>query len=108
MATTANYNANEKLFGFLQLLPNIHTQECPNNQTIEECKKDFTKLKNICSQTPILSYANYWKPFKVHMDTSEWGLGAVLYQEQEDLTSRVIAFTSQSLSNSEKCWNSKL
>ena len=72
----------------------------------EECEEVFSKLKNICSQTLILAYANYGKPFKVHTDASEMGLGAVLYQEQEDLTSRVIAFTSQSLFNLKKHYHS--
>ena len=122
MATTTNYNVNVNLFRFLQLLSKIHTQitkplykqisgeqaKSKQNQIVwtEESEEAFTKLKNICSQTPILAYSNYQKPFKVHTDAPEWGLGAVLYQEQEDHTSRVIVFTSQSLSNSEKCYHS--
>ena len=34
-------------------------------------------------QTPILTYANYKKPFIVHYDASELGLGAVLYQTDD-------------------------
>ena len=44
-----------------------------------ECQQVFEHLKQLCSQTPILAYANYTKPFKLHMDASENGLGAVLY-----------------------------
>ena len=33
---------------------------------------------------------------------SEQGLGAVLYQDQDDCTSRVIAYASRNLSNLEK------
>ena len=40
----------------------------------------FKQLKQLCSQTPILAYAYYRKPFKLHTDASERGLGAVLYQ----------------------------
>ena len=60
----------------------------------EECQKAFNKLKHLCSQTPILAYANYKKPFKLHTDASESGLGAVLYQRQDDDTDRVIAYAS--------------
>ena len=59
----------------------------------------------MCSQTPILAYANYEKPFKLHTDTSESGLGAVLYQKQEDNTERVIAYASRTLSKSKQNYN---
>ena len=41
----------------------------------EECQQAFEQLKQLCSQTPILAYANYKKPFKLHTDASENGLG---------------------------------
>ena len=68
----------------------------------EECQEAFNKLKQLCSQTPILAYANYKKPFKLHTDASENWLGAVLYQKQDDGTDHVIAYASQTLSKSEK------
>ena len=67
----------------------------------EECQEAFNKLKQLCSQTPILAYANYKKPFKLHTDASENGLGAVLYQKQDDGTDCVIAYASWTLSKSE-------
>ena len=36
-----------------------------------ECHQAFEQLKQLCSQTPILAYANYRKPFKLHTDASE-------------------------------------
>ena len=68
----------------------------------EECQEAFDKLKQLCSQTPILAYANYKKHFKLHMDASKNGLGAVLYQKQDNGTDCVIAHAGQSLSTSEK------
>ena len=66
------------------------------------CQKAFNHLKQLCSQTPILAYTNYTKPFKLYTDASEDGLGAVLYQRQDDGTDHVIAYASQTLSKSER------
>ena len=67
-----------------------------------ECQQAFECLKQLCSQTPMLTYANYKKPFKLHTDASENGLGLVLYQKQDDSTDCVIAYASQTLSKSER------
>ena len=63
-----------------------------------ECQVAFEHLKHLCSQTPILAYADYTKPFQLHTDASESGLGVVLYQKQADGTKSVIAYVSQTLS----------
>ena len=81
----------------------------PRKKEVEwskECEEAFLKLKEICSNMPVLGYADYQKPFKVHTDASESGLGAVLYQYQEDGTTRVVAYVSRSLSKSEKRYHS--
>ena len=62
-----------------------------------ECQEAFLKLTTLCSDTPVLAYADYIKPFKVHTDVSEEGLGAELYPVQEDGTERVIAYASHTL-----------
>ena len=67
----------------------------------EECQRAFDKLKEACTETPVLAYADYTKPFRLNTDASERGLGAVLYQLQEDDTNRVIAYASRSLSKTE-------
>ena len=72
----------------------------------KDCEKSFNQMKEICTHTPILAYADYRKPFRVHMDASKCQLGAVLYQRQEYQTLRAIAFVSRSLSNLEKCYHS--
>ena len=70
-----------------------------------ECQQAFEHLKQLCSQTPILAYANYKKPFKLDTDASENGLGAVLYQKQHNDTDCIIAYVSQTLSKSERNYN---
>ena len=62
-----------------------------------ECQQAFQWLKQLCSQSPILAYANYRRPFKLHTDTSEKGLGTVLYQKQHDGTDQVTAYASHIL-----------
>ena len=49
-----------------------------------------------------MAYANYEKPFKLHTDASENGLGAVLYQKQDDDTECVIAYVSRTLYKSKR------
>ena len=68
----------------------------------EECQIAFNKLKELCTSTPILAYAIYKKPFQLQTDASDLGLGAVLYQRDDENHQRVIAFASRSLSNTER------
>ena len=56
----------------------------------------------MCTSTPILAYADYKKPFQLQTDASDLGLGAVLYQVNDDKHQRVIAYASCSLSNTER------
>ena len=68
----------------------------------ERCEEAFLKLKELCCNPPVLAYADYANPFKLHADASGLGLGAILYQTQDDGTNRVIAYASRTLSKSEK------
>ena len=67
-----------------------------------ECQVAFEHLKHLCSQTFILAYVDYTKPFQLHTDASESGLGAVLYQKQANGMKSVIAYASQTLSGSKQ------
>ena len=37
----------------------------------EDCETAFQKLKTLCSETPILAYANYKKPFHLQINASK-------------------------------------
>ena len=61
----------------------------------------FDTLKAKLSSLPVLAYADFSKPFIVHMDASTEGLGAVLYQEHDGIE-KVIAYASLGLHASER------
>ena len=61
----------------------------------------FDRLKELCTTTPILAYADYKKEFQLHTDVSELGLVGVLYQRDNEGVLRAIAYASRSLSNRE-------
>ena len=58
-----------------------------------ECQDAFDKLKDLCTSTPVLPYADFKKPFTLHTDASILGLGAVLYQEQDGVE-KVISYAN--------------
>ena len=66
-----------------------------------EQQEAFETLQRLCTDSPILAYADFKSPFILHTDASGDGLGAVLYQAQEG-KQRVIAYASRSLSKSER------
>ena len=66
-----------------------------------EQQEAFETLQRLCTESPVLAYADFKAPFILQTDASGEGLGAVLYQVQEG-KQRVIAYASRSLSKSEK------
>ena len=69
---------------------------------IPKHQESFKQLKELSSKSPVLTYADYKRPFKVYTDASKKGLGAVLAQRQEDGSEPAIAFVSRTLSKAEK------
>ena len=67
----------------------------------EKHQEAFERLKQLCTEAPILAYADYKKPFKVYTDASEIGLGAVISQVQKE-QEHVIAYASRSLNKAEQ------
>ena len=77
----------------------MHTGNRIQLNGIWNAKKLLTNSKELFTTTPILAYANFGKPFKLHTGASVSGLGAVLYQVQDGVK-KVITYTNQSLSKS--------
>lgn len=59
------------------------------------------RLVDTLSDPPVMAYPDLEKPFVLHVDASEEGLGAVLYQRQEGAL-RVIGYGSRTLTPTEK------
>ena len=59
------------------------------------------KLIDCLTCAPVMAYPNFEKPFVLHTDASKDGLGAVLYQHQNDIL-RVVAYGSRTLTPAEK------
>ena len=67
----------------------------------DRCQQSFDDLKSLCTTVPILVYANFTKPFKLHTNACGSGLGAVLYQSRDGGTDAIIAYASRSLTKAE-------
>ena len=63
------------------------------------------KLIDIITAFPVMAYPKFDQPFVLHTDASYDGLGAVLYQNQDD-EMKVIAYTSRTLNSAEKNYHS--
>ena len=72
-------------------------------------QESFEKLKEALTNSPILAYPDYSKPFVLETDASMKGLGAVLSQEDNQGKYRVISFASHALKPFERSmWNYSL
>lgn len=76
----------------------------PSHQPIKWTEKHQQILEKLIAclvEPPILAFPDFTKPFTLHTDASNQGLGAVLYKEQAGKM-RVIAYASRTLTESEK------
>ena len=60
----------------------------------DDCQLAFDKVKLLLQKSPVLKSSDYEKPFKLIIDSSDVGTGAVLIQEASDgLNHPVIYFS---------------
>ena len=71
--------------------------ECKLQQVLDE-------MINYIKSPEVIAYPNFNLPFFITCDACDKGLGAVLYQKQDDVN-RVISFASRTLSDAEKNYN---
>ena len=66
-----------------------------------ECQEALEQLKKLCTEAPVLAYLDFTKPFKLHINACDKGLGAILYQDQANGKEKPISFASRSLNKAE-------
>ena len=59
-------------------------------------------LVNSLVEPPVMAYPKFDQPFILHVDASGEGLGAILYQIDDEKRLRVVAYASRTLSPAEK------
>jgi transposase InsO family protein len=62
----------------------------------------FRKAKEVLVSAPVLVNPNYEKPFIIHADASDYGIGGVLSQEQEGGGEKPCAFFSLKLTSTQR------
>ena len=85
---------------FSQVAKPLHRlteRNCPFKWT-SECQQSFDKLKVKLTTAPVLAYPDYNKPFILDTDASDFGIGAVLSQKDDEGQEHVVAFASRSMS----------
>ena len=68
----------------------------------KSCEEAFESLKKAITSAPILVAPNWKKPFRGHIDASEFAVGGTLTQLDEVGNDRAIAFFSRKLSQAEQ------
>ena len=94
-----------------KFLPNLSSLLHPLNQLLKanarwkwsaECQEAFEQAKSQLVSAPVLAHYDVEWKIKLAVDTSAYGLGAVISHVYEDGSKRPIAYASHTLSNSEK------
>ena len=67
----------------------------------ESCNNAFLELKNRLTSSPILLHPDTQKPFIVECDASNYAIGSILSQKDENGKLHPVAYYSRSLSNTE-------
>ncbi|KAK3084422.1 hypothetical protein FSP39_016366 [Pinctada imbricata] len=68
-----------------------------------DCDDSFKKIKCVLMNSPVLSAPNFDKQFKLTVDASDVGIGAALFQENDDDgVDRVVCYFSKKLTKCQK------
>ena len=81
-----------------------HKSSLENIQWLPTHQRIILEFLEDLKSPKVMSYPDCNKPFIVHCDASELGLGAVLYQEQ-DKELKVISYASRTLTPAEKIYH---
>jgi hypothetical protein len=67
-----------------------------------ECQRAFEQLKCKLMEEPCLAFPDWKLPFRLYTDASDYGLGAVLSQQQADGSERVVLYLSRLMDKHER------
>ena len=68
----------------------------------DSCQKAFEDIKYILANAPVLSAPNFSKQFKIAVDASDLGIGAVLFQEDDSGVDHPICYFSKKFNAHQK------
>lgn len=68
----------------------------------EEAKRSFEELKNSLCSAPVLHNPDFSRPFSIQCDASQYGIGAVLAQTNDDGDEVPVAFMSHKLTSAQR------
>ena len=68
----------------------------------DDCQQSFTHLKLLVQQAAILAHPDFSLPFRLQIDASNFGLGALLMKENKEGQWQPIAYISRSLVKAEQ------
>lgn len=71
-------------------------------QITDKAVESFNQLKHALTTAPLLVHPDFKKRFYIQCDASSYGVGAVLFQKDEEENERPIAFFSQKLNAAQK------
>ena len=70
-----------------------------------ECQTAFESLKAVLSNSPVLTAPDFNRPFKLAIDASDVGVGAVLLQEDDSGVDKPVCYFSKKLNKHQKCYS---
>ena len=91
----------DKFADIVQPLNKLTRKNCRFDWT-DDCEKSFNKLINQLINAPILAFPDFNRSFYLSTDASNIGLGAVLYQLDDQKREKVIFYASRSLKDCER------
>ena len=72
-----------------------------------EQQEAFEKIKTALTTAPLLVHPDWTKPFKLQTDASDYAIGAVLSQEDDEARERVVSYASRQLTADERKYDTR-
>ena len=98
---------------FRQLIANVGKRTEPLNRLLkkgvkfewtDEQENAFVDLKMALTNAPVLAFPDTSKPYRLYTDASDYAIGGILTQMDENNNERPIQYVSKTLADCEKKW----